>query len=281
MDYHQETQKMALTAFQVEVLKLLTMHRGYEDASYCAGGAALNHQLATPRLSQDLDLFHDTTEALWATWNYDRSTLTTNGYAVKIIREATSFVEVEVDKNGETLIIQWVRDSAFRFFPLVRDAVLGNTLHPVDLATNKLCALASRLEPRDWIDTLACHQHIQHFGYLLWAACGKDPGLNPEMLLNDARRLHYSQAEIDILYFKDYHPNASKLGLEWKEACTAAAAIIARLPEEHAGECVMADKTMLYSGNPAQIEDDIKQGRALFHKGSIRGAWPVVVESSQ
>jgi hypothetical protein len=56
-----------------------------------------------------------------------------------------------------TVLVQWARDSAFRFFPLVEHDIFGLTLHPFDLATNKLLALVGRREARDWIDIVECH----------------------------------------------------------------------------------------------------------------------------
>jgi hypothetical protein len=64
----------------------------------------------------------------------------------------------------------------FRFFPLVEHDDLGLTLHPFDLATNKVLALVGRPEARDWIDAIDCHERLQPLGYLAWAACGKEPG---------------------------------------------------------------------------------------------------------
>ena len=59
---------MALTPFQRDVCRLLADRRIASGESYVAGGAALNERLSTSRLSRDLDLFHDTEEALAATW---------------------------------------------------------------------------------------------------------------------------------------------------------------------------------------------------------------------
>ena len=52
-------------------------------------------------------------------------------------------------RDRESVLLQWVKDSAFRFFPLVEHADFGLTLHPFDLATNKVLALVGRLEVRD------------------------------------------------------------------------------------------------------------------------------------
>jgi len=165
---------MALTEFQRDILRLLAPSR-LERESYVAGGAALNTQLRASRRSRDIDLFHDTIEAVTKTVAADRSLMEGRGYALRFVREAPTFAEAVVERGGQSTLIQWVFDSAFRFFPLVTDDDLGLALHPFDLATNKVLAMAGRLEVRDFIDLVTCCEHIQPLGYLVWAACGKDP----------------------------------------------------------------------------------------------------------
>ena len=150
---------MALTPFQSEILKRLAQQRRERGESYVAGGLALNALLSAPRRSRDIDLFHDTEAALAATWTADRALLAANGYEVRTLREATSFVEAIVAKGVDRTAIQWARDSAFRFFPLVEDETMGLTLHPFDLATNKVLAMAGRLEVRD-----VPHVLLEHAG---------------------------------------------------------------------------------------------------------------------
>ena len=270
---------MALTESQTTVLRLLTEKRRSATGSYIAGGAALNQVLGTGRRSNDRYLFHDTTEALQNTWDDDKKTLLDNGFAVEVEREAPSFIDADIVRGSEHVLIQWARDSAFRFFPLVEDKVLGLTLHPLDLATNKILALAGRLEPRDWIDTIECHRHIQPLGYLMWAACGKDPGINPQVLLADAGRFHYSQQEIDPLDFEGETPSAALLSTGWKEALMTAAELIAGLPDEHLGECILDSDRALYKGSAEQFGRDFVAGNLRFHKGSIHGAWPQIVRT--
>jgi hypothetical protein len=144
--------------------------------SHVAEGAALNQVMGTPRLSADVDLFHDTASALEASWRGDRELLERHDFSVRVVRERPSFVEAEVSSGGRAVLLQWVRDSAYRFFPLVEHAEFGLTLHPIDLATNKVLALVGRLEVRDWVDVLECDARLQPLGYLAWAACSKDPG---------------------------------------------------------------------------------------------------------
>jgi hypothetical protein len=272
-----KAKKMALTEYQIAILRLLSKRRIQDGISYIAGGAALNKALNTPRLSHDIDVFHDTSEALVASWTSDRQCLEHAGYSVWIIREVPSFVEASICRHNDSVLIQWVRDSAFRFFPLIEDDVLGLTLHPFDLATNKVCALASRLEPRDWIDTIECHRSLLPLGYLIWAACGKDPGLSPEMLLNAAGRMHYSQTELDLLDFESASPSGAQLSAEWKEAISTAKDIVEALPPEHIGKCLLAKNQELFAGTSKQLHEELSAQTIIFHSGSIGGAWPQVV----
>ncbi len=140
---------MAATEFQRAICRLIAKSRRDSGESYVAGGVALNTLLCGPRVSRDIDLFHDTDEALRASWDNDQSLLIRGGYGVDVIRQTTAYVEALVAKGGERVVMQWLRDSAFRFFPLIEHADFGLVLHPFDLATNKVLALVGRLEPRD------------------------------------------------------------------------------------------------------------------------------------
>lgn len=267
---------MAITAFQSGILKLLATRRQDMGESYVAGGVALNQLLQTPRKSRDIDLFHDTVESLSASWAGDRALLLANGYEVQVLREALSFVEVRVLRNHDHTVMQWARDSAFRFFPLIADDIMGLTLHPFDLATNKILALVGRLEPRDWIDVVNCDQRIQPFGYMIWAACGKDPGFNPKSMLAAASRSHYSQAEIDSLDFEGPQPSAQAVSIRWHEMLNTARDIIELLPPEAVGKCVVAPSHDLFRGGVEDLGFALKENRILFHEGRIGGSWPSI-----
>jgi hypothetical protein len=73
---------MAVTGFQADILSLLARQRRERGESYVAGGVALNVLLAAPRRSRDIDVFHDTEEALSATWSADRAVLLSQGFSV-------------------------------------------------------------------------------------------------------------------------------------------------------------------------------------------------------
>ncbi len=236
----------------------------------------MNELLGGARRSRDVDLFHDTAEALAETWKRDREALATAGMRVTPSREGPTFVEARVDDRDESEILQWVQDSAFRFFPLVEDETFGLTLHPVDHATNKILALAGRREARDWIDAIHCHETLQPLGYLAWAASGKAPGLSPTFILEQAARTRYVQEEIDRLDFEGPTPRASDLSVRWHRALEEAREIVRLLPPEECGQCVLDAKGGLQKAAPAALSREISSGRAAFHRGSIRGAFPEI-----
>ena len=140
---------MALTNLQRTVCQLLAARRIESGESYIAGGAALNAILGSSRISHDLDLFHSTEEALQRSSEADQQMLIAAGFHLEPLRELRSFVEVMARSEGSEVIVQWVRDSAFRFFPLLWHPELGLTLHPLELATNKVLALVGCVEVRD------------------------------------------------------------------------------------------------------------------------------------
>lgn len=265
---------MALTPFQRRICVLLAEQRKRSGESYVAGGAALNELLGGRRVSQDVDLFHDTEEALAATWASDRATLTAAGLRVSVTREAPSFVQAEVGDGADVEVLQWVQDSAFRFFPLAEHEAFGLTLHPFDHATNKVLALAGRRKVRDWIDTLQCHESLQPLGYLAWAACGKDPGLSPSFILEQAARTRYVQSEVDELAFEGPSPRAADLSQRWHQAIDEARELLRLLPPEHAGKCVLDPRRLLQKASPGSLGGELAGGRVVFHEGRIRGALP-------
>jgi len=105
------------------------------------------------------------------------------------------FVRALVSRGDAHTRIDWAHDSAWRFMPPVRDPLGGYLLHPIDLALNKVLALAGRDEPRDYIDMLFAHEHILSLGGLCWAAAGKDPGFTPLSLLELLRRRGHLRLE--------------------------------------------------------------------------------------
>ncbi len=161
------------------------------------------------------------------------------------------------------------------FFPLVEHPDFGLVLHPFDLATNKVLALVGRLEVRDWLDVISCHDGLQPLGYLAWAACGKDAGLNPSFILREARRSgHYSQTEFDSLAFSGAAPSLADAQRRWRGILAEAQEILDVLPPAEVGRCALDANRGLFRGDAGALTDSIRTGGIRFHAGSIHGVLP-------
>lgn len=184
---------MPLTTYQMRLGRLLAANRS-ED-SYLAGGAAI---LAAPnslRFSHDLDYFHDSAARVASAFEADAIALREDGNAVDIEISQPGYIRAIVKGHGGMTKIEWAQDSTWRFMPVVKSPEFGYELHPIDLATNKILALAGRDEPRDLLDTIFLHGNVLELGALAWAAVGKDPGYSPGSLLAMLRRRGRLQPE--------------------------------------------------------------------------------------
>lgn len=177
---------MPLTRFQKEIAKLLAVNRTPD--SHLAGGAALNFSPNSKRFSNDLDFFHDSVERVVEAFEKDRETLATRAYAVIIEIRQQGYIRAAVTKAHEETKIEWSHDSAWRFLPAILTKDSGYLLHPLDVAVNKVLALAGRDEARDFLDVIYINREILPLGPLCWAAVGKDPGFNPRSLLELLKR---------------------------------------------------------------------------------------------
>ena len=133
---------MPLTQFQADVFKIISRNRNPD--SYVAGGIVIHRDAASSRYSKDIDLFHDTSEAVAASAKLDEVALREAGYEVEFSMEKPTFHRASVAREGQKIRLEWAADSAFRFFPIVEDEILGYRLHNADVATNKVLAAAGR-----------------------------------------------------------------------------------------------------------------------------------------
>lgn len=186
---------MALTALQQDVLHCIAANRS--DSSYVAGGIALNRDW--PRLSDDIDVFHDTDEEIGAAAETDIATLRRAGFQVRVELEIYGIVEAIVTRGAQATVIQWMSESRTRFFPLVRDKEWGARLHRADLAVNKVIAASSRTKARDFVDLITIADRMSSLGPLLLAAAGKPPHFSPTRMIEEIRRrgLSVSTGEYD------------------------------------------------------------------------------------
>ena len=177
---------MPLTDFQR--LLLAELAQAPTDDRYLAGGAAMHFAANSVRYSDDLDFFHDSEVRVAAAFAADRDRLLGAGYAVEVELSQPGFIRAVVRRGEQATRVDWAHDTAWRFMPLLRDPLGGLMLHPVDLAINKLLALAGREEPRDFVDILFVHRRVLPLAAACWAAVGKDPGFTPLSLLELLKR---------------------------------------------------------------------------------------------
>lgn len=262
---------MPLSAVQGRVLRLLAANRSPE--SYLAGATVLHQAANSSRYSLDLDYFHDLADSVATSAEIDAATLQAAGHEVTWLLRTPTFHRAAVRVDGDSLRLDWAQDSAFRFFPVQPDPVSGYRLHEADAATGKCLALAGRAEARDFVDMLHLDSSYLPLGALVWAACGKDPGYTPDLLLEHANRhACYTQEAIDLLSLRE-PLNIKALKRQWLGAREAAEALIRLLPASEIG-CLYLDA----AGVPVPPDPMSPEFPSLVrHFGSLRGAWPSVL----
>lgn len=112
-------------------------------------------------------------------------------------------------------------------------------------------------------------------GYLAWAASGKDAGLNPSLILGEARRSgRYSQAELESLAFAGTPPSLVNAQQRWRTILVEAQEILDAMPTAEIGRCVLDAHLELFRGDAAALTQRLRAGEIRFHAGSIRGVLP-------
>lgn len=245
-------------------------------ASHFAGSLPLHIHPDSPRYSHDFDIFHDAEEELTKASDADVAGLAADGLELERIVWTGTFRKVRVKSPGkeETLDIDWAFDSAVRFYPIIADEELGWRLHPFDLATNKALALAARSVTRDLIDIVEWESRFP-LAAILWAACGKDPGYNPLMLLMMMRRFaRVLPDELEQLAARKIDPVALKSA--WIEMSVSAEEKILQLadawPDLEIG--------VVFAGGdggprwPEHPEKPLEAQGLRMHHPTVGGCWP-------
>lgn len=154
--------------------------------SHVAGGTVLNAGDESPRFSNDIDIFHDAEDAVLSASEADCASLVAAGFGIVRKLWTPTFRRAWVTRGDELVKLDWALDSAWRFFPIERDPILAWKLHHFDALTNKALAMGARNETRDLVD-IVTHGAIPLHA-VIWAACAKDRGFTPTLLLEQMRR---------------------------------------------------------------------------------------------
>ena len=84
---------MALTDFQRTVCGVIAANRLASGESYVTGATALNELIGAARVSRDIDLFHDTEEAVDSAWAADRAALEAKDFEVRGVRRRPALLD--------------------------------------------------------------------------------------------------------------------------------------------------------------------------------------------
>ena len=258
---------MPVSRLQSEILRLLASRRDPE--SFVAGGVAINR--AGPRISRDIDIFHDREERVATTALEDARVLASAGYTVRWLRQQPAIYSAAIGSATEETKLEWIADSDFRFFPAMKDEEFGYVLHMADLAVNKVMAAAGRREARDIVDLVTLHEQFLPLGASVWAAVETAPGFTPEGLIAEIRRnSRYPAeafAELDAVPPIDAAVVMGKL----RAALDEAERFVLVMPSEKAGALFLRD------GCPVQ-PDPSALNETVEHRGQRRGHWPTSPE---
>ncbi len=246
------------------------------EASHFAGGIVLNAPDESARYSHDFDFFHEAVEDLVVASERDVETLEGAGFHVQKIERGeewskpSSFRKARVRRDGSDVELDWAHDSAFRFFPIVPDELLGWRLHLFDMATNKALALSARMETRDYVDMVELSRRFP-LEAIVWAACGKDPGFNPLSLLKMMMRFaRIDPAKLEEIQARELDPVGLKE--EWI-ACSDQARDEMTLLADEQPDTPIGVAFVNGDAEPGWIRADPD---LRVHHPSLRGCWPTM-----
>ncbi|HKY52947.1 MAG TPA: nucleotidyl transferase AbiEii/AbiGii toxin family protein [Anaerolineales bacterium] len=166
-----------LTLLQKEFMEILASLPD-KDQFYLAGGTALSEYYLGHRLSFDLDYFTGTENLILPLSYQIESACQKMGVSLKVVRRFSTFVELLVEKDNESLKVDLALDSPYRFeSPLLSsEGIYINDY--TDLRADKLLAYFGRAEPRDAVDLYFILQK-ESPEKLLEQAAQKDTGFDP------------------------------------------------------------------------------------------------------
>jgi hypothetical protein len=252
-----------LTKLQSHVLRVLAAERSPD--SYIAGGVALNRE--GPRFSGDIDIFQDSEQRLETAADADAKALAEAAFKLSWKKIQSGKREAEVEGLDDRMRLEWVHDSAFRFFPTQPDELFGYVLHPVDLATNKASAAADRREPRDVVDLVTIHENILPLGAVICAAVGRFPGQSPEEMLSDITRHSRFTAEEFRVLATEQPIDVSKLHRRIRSMIGHAEEFVRRIPSDAVG--------FVFLERGVAVQPDLEAlGRYQRQAGASGGVWP-------
>lgn len=145
---------------------------------------------------------------------------------------------------------------------------MGWRLHLFDMATNKALALASRSATRDYVDIVELSR-IYSLSAIVWAACGKDIGYSPLLLLDMMRRFaRISPNTLATIQARNLDP--IELKRAWIEMSDLAEKEITYLADTQP-DMPIGVAFIDHNNEPGWIGNN---SSLAIHRPSVRGCWP-------
>jgi predicted nucleotidyltransferase component of viral defense system len=191
---------------------------------YLTGGTALSEFFLGHRRSYDLDLFTTENNLILPFSRVLEKKLSQFNYGIKVIRRFESFVEFEVSKDRENLVLHIAYDSPFRFEdPVFSDyGIKVNDYR--DLITDKVLTYFGRWKHRDAVDLFFILKK-DSVDNLIKMATQKDPGFDIYWFAVALKEVEtfpdeISQWHVDMLVevdIKELKENFKRLSIEIME----------------------------------------------------------------
>ncbi|MEP7022969.1 MAG: nucleotidyl transferase AbiEii/AbiGii toxin family protein [Actinomycetota bacterium] len=187
---------MPLTELHREVAAIALRAASRHGFALAGGNALIAHGIID-RPTDDVDLFSDQESGVTAAADVVEAALREAGYLTDR-RDGTGGLAGYFEGMGEGLA-EWIITSPggqqtmlqMAYFDRSRGPVtmdVGPVLDLEDLAGSKVCALASRVEPRDYVDTAAVLEHYTSDQVISFAR-RLDPGLEDRDFADAGRQL--------------------------------------------------------------------------------------------
>jgi hypothetical protein len=189
--------------FQREVARVALRAAGRHGFALAGGQALMAYGLVS-RPTADVDLFTADDGAVRAAVAPVTAALTAAGYTVQAVAEPAEMVyglddellEFEVSDGDQVVELQMAHfDRGHQPVTLP----IGPVLHLDDLVGTKVAAMATRAEPRDYVDVAAALDRYDR-AQLIALAVAADPGLTGEELAESMRRLDRLDDEVFAFY---------------------------------------------------------------------------------
>lgn len=159
--------------------RILSVLETLPNDFYLTGGTALSRGYLNHRYSDDLDFFVNHAPDFKTQVDSILKTFTHHGVTFSKGTSSDTFLRIFVIEQEILLKIDFVNDVEFRFGEIQQTTVFSRTDHPLNILTNKLCAL-SRYEAKDIADILfICKSFSFNWEEMIGYAQKKDIWVEP------------------------------------------------------------------------------------------------------